>query len=109
MTIYHGISLILLSVLLLIVGLIKPKWILFWQEKPSRIMVAGIGLVMFMIGAVLFGEGNKQKKLELQKQAATVTAEKPVNDTPAPEQPKPAAPAPAPAQAPETSANELRP
>lgn len=109
MTIYHGISLIFLSFGVLIVGLIKPKWILFWQENPSRLMVTGIGMVMFMVGAVLFGEGNKQKKLELQKQTATVQAGKPVNDMPESEQAKPVAPPPPPAQAPTTSANDLRP
>jgi hypothetical protein len=105
MTLYHGISLILLSIVLLIVGMIKPKWILFWVVHPTRLMIAGIGMVVFMIGAVLFGEGNKQKQLELQKHPVVIEAGKPVNETPEPA-PKPAV---APAQAPTTSANDLRP
>lgn len=111
MTIYHGISLILLSVLLLIVGLIKPKWILFWMEQPTRLMITGICMIIFMVGTVLFGEGNKQKQLELQRQAAIVKSGKPLtDDTPKPETaPKPVAPAAPPAQAPSTSANDLRP
>lgn len=107
MTIYHGISLILLSILLLIVGLIKPKWILFWMEAPTRLIIAGISMVMFMVGAVMYGEGNKQKQLELQKQAATVQTGKVASDVPEPV--KPVTPPPPPAQAPTTSANELRP
>lgn len=108
MTIYHGISLVLLAVIILVVGLIKPKWILFWMDHPTRLMIGGICMVIFMIGAVLFGEGNKQKKLEMQKQAATLQSGKPVSDTPEAE-PKPVIPAPPPAQAPTTSANDLRP
>jgi hypothetical protein len=109
MTLYHGISLILLSAILLIVGMIKPKWILFWMEKPSRMMITGICMIMFMIGAVLFGEGNKQKQQELVKQPATVQMEKPVDDKPDIEPAKPIAPPAPPAQAPTTSANDLRP
>lgn len=110
MIIYHGISLILLSIILLLVGMFRPKWILFWMDQPTRFMIAGVCMVFFMVGAVLFGEGNKQRNLELQKQAAAVKAGVPVvNDKPEIEQPKPAVPAPAPAQAPGTSANDLRP
>jgi hypothetical protein len=109
MTLYHGISLILLSIVLLIVGMIKPKWILFWMEKPTRMMIIGGCMVIFMLGAVLFGEGNKQKQLALAKQAPTVQVGKPVDDTPDVEQPKPVTPPPPPAQAPTTSANDLRP
>lgn len=108
MTIYHGISLILLAVVLLIVGMIKPKWILIWMEQPTRLMIAGICMVIFMIGAVLFGEGNKQKQLELQKKAAIVKTGTVVTET-TEQKPKPPVPAAPPAQAPATSANDLRP
>jgi hypothetical protein len=106
MTLYHGITFILLSVLILLAGMFRPKWILFWMDNPSRLMIAGISMAFFMAGSLLFGEGNKQKQLELQKQAAEAKAGKAVSETPKPEQPKPAAP---PAQAPTTSANDLRP
>jgi hypothetical protein len=59
MTIYHGISLLLLAVIIFIVGMIKPKWILLWMDNPSRMIIAAIGMVLFMIGAVLYGEGMK--------------------------------------------------
>jgi hypothetical protein len=109
MIIYHGISFILLAIILLLVGMFKPKWILFWMDYPTRLMIAGICAAIFMLGAVLFGEGNKQRNLELQKQAAVIKSGKAVSDTPELEQPKPVAPAPPPAQAPTTSANDLRP
>lgn len=101
---------ILLSVVILLVGMFKPKWILFWVDNPTRLMVSGICMVVFMIGAVLFGEGNKQKREEAQKQAvSTVQTGKAVADKPLPEQVKPVTPPPPPAQAPGTSANDLRP
>ncbi len=106
MTLYHGISLILLSGLVLIVGMIKPKWILFWMEKPTRMIIAAVAMVMFMIGAVLFGEGNQQKKREQEKQLQAVQPVNPEAEKPAPTAPPPSA---VPAQAPATSANELRP
>jgi hypothetical protein len=37
------------SVLVLLVGLIKPKWILFWMQEPNRLMVSAVALVMFMV------------------------------------------------------------
>lgn len=105
MIIYHGISLILLAVVVLLVGMFKPKWILMWMDRPTRVMVAGVSMVIFMIGAVLFGEGQKQKQQALQ-QTAVVKPGKPASDTSESAQAKPAAP---PAQAPNTSANDLRP
>ena len=36
------------SVLILIVGLIKPKWILFFMKQPDRLSVTALAMVMFM-------------------------------------------------------------
>ena len=118
MIIYHGISLILLSIVLLIVGLIKPKWILFWVENPQKVSIRSIeisgrfivtfvSMVLFMIGMVLYGNGVKAKKAFAPKQPVAAHAAPVENDKPEPT-PPPAPPAP-PAQAPTTSANELRP
>lgn len=41
-------ALVVLSILILIIGLIKPKWVLFWMKEPSRVLVSGIALLMFM-------------------------------------------------------------
>ncbi len=41
-------ALVVLSILILIIGLIKPKWVLFWMKEPSRILVSGIALILFM-------------------------------------------------------------
>lgn len=36
------------SFLLFIVGLIRPRWILFWMEEPNRLMITALAMVMFM-------------------------------------------------------------
>ncbi|TAK62505.1 hypothetical protein [Methylobacter sp.] len=52
------------TLLFFIVGMIKPKWPLFFLEKPNRFLILVISTVLFMITATLFGEGNRQKALE---------------------------------------------
>lgn len=66
--IYYSFNVMILAVVVLIVGMIKPKWILLWMDKPGRLPVTAIAGAIFMAGAVMFGEGNKQK----QQQAATI-------------------------------------
>lgn len=55
-------NLLILATGILIVGLINPKWILFWWEKkePKRMFVVGMSLAIYMGAAILFGEGNRQ-------------------------------------------------
>jgi hypothetical protein len=36
------------SVLILIIGLIKPKWVLFWMKKPDRLTVTALAMLLFM-------------------------------------------------------------
>lgn len=98
----QAISLFILSVAILAVGLFKPKWILFWVEHPSRLMITAISMVLFMSAAVMFGEGTRQKQLVMQKKVVPVSSDKP-------DIPVVVKPAPPPAQAPATSANDLRP
>jgi hypothetical protein len=40
--------LVALSILILIIGLIKPKWILFWMKQPDRLTASSLGLLLFM-------------------------------------------------------------
>ncbi len=88
------------TLLFFIVGMIKPKWPLFFLKKPDRFLVLVISTVLFMVSATLFGEGNRQKALE--EQAAKDVVSKivapssapvpvPVPDVPAtkPDSPKP--------------------
>ncbi|MDD4913956.1 MAG: hypothetical protein PHW13_02805 [Methylococcales bacterium] len=87
--IYYSFSFLILSILVLTVGLIKPKWIFLWMDKPGRMPVVVIASALFMIGAVMFGEGNKRLQQE-KAQHSKQQLEQPAAETPAP------APAPAP-------------
>ena len=59
-----SINLFVLAIGLFIVGMIKPQWILFWMDKPSRIPIVILSVVLFMCGAVMFGEANLEKQKE---------------------------------------------
>lgn len=56
-----------------IVGMINPKWPLFFLKKPDRFLILVISTVLFMVSATLFGEGNRQKALEEQSAKETVS------------------------------------
>lgn len=45
-----------LSVLVFVIGLVKPKWILFWMKEPDRLWASSIGLLMFMASVTLYSE-----------------------------------------------------
>ena len=40
--------LVAVSVLVLIVGLIKPKWVLFFMKQPDRLTVIMLAMILFM-------------------------------------------------------------
>ena len=77
------------TIIFLIVGLIKPKWPLFFMEKPDRFMVAVITTIMIMIVMTLYGEGHRRNEMERAKQEQPAAA---TDTAPVPEQ-APAAPA----------------
>ena len=52
-------NLLLLAVGILIVGLIKPKWLFFWVDEPNRFLIVGLSVMLLMGSAILFGEGNR--------------------------------------------------
>ncbi len=37
-----------ISALIFIVGLIKPKWVLFWMKSPDRLTATTLALLLFM-------------------------------------------------------------
>lgn len=67
--IYYSFNVLAISLIVLIVGMIKPKWILLWMEKPGRIAIVCISGAIFMAGMVMFGEGNKQLQQEKAQQS----------------------------------------
>jgi hypothetical protein len=71
-----SINLLVLAIGFLIVGMIKPHWILFWMEKPKRIAIIILSVVLFMAAAVMFGEANKEKQQKNSTQAEEPTPNK---------------------------------
>ena len=80
--IYYSINVLVLSVIVLIVGMFKPKWILLWMDKPGRMPVIIIASILFMCAAVMFGEGNKQLKQEQAQQTQQQSVQKPSAEVP---------------------------
>ncbi len=64
-----SINLFVLATGILIVGMIKPQWILFWMEKPVRTPIFFLSVILFMIGATMFGQANLEKKREKKEQS----------------------------------------
>lgn len=71
--IYYSFNVFVLSIIVLGVGMFKPKWILLWMDKPGRMPIAMIATVLFMAAAIMFGEGNKQ----LQQEKAQTSKQQP--------------------------------
>ena len=53
-TIFSGM--IVLSVALLVIGVVKPKWIHFWQQRPGRLTIIAIALTLLVVGLSEAGE-----------------------------------------------------
>ncbi|MGZ4995552.1 MAG: hypothetical protein ACXV79_15475 [Methylobacter sp.] len=61
------------TLIFFIVGMINPKWPLFFLKKPDRFLILIISTLLFMVSATLFGEGNRRKALEEQTAKETVS------------------------------------
>jgi len=59
-----SINILVLAIGFFIVGMIKPNWLLFWMDKPSRMPVVLLSIILFMVSVVMFGEANKAKQQE---------------------------------------------
>lgn len=59
-----AINLGILTILFFVLGMIKPKWPLFFMEKPGRFIILVVTTILFMITATLYGEGLRREKLE---------------------------------------------
>jgi VIT1/CCC1 family predicted Fe2+/Mn2+ transporter len=87
-----AIDLGLITILFFVLGMIKPKWPLFFMENPGRFLIVVITTILFMITATLYGEGLRREKLEkaAEQPASQSTVPAPV-PVPVPEPEKPAA------------------
>jgi hypothetical protein len=90
--VFYAINLGIFTILFFIIGMIKPKWVLFFMKDPTRFPILMITPILIMITVTLYGEGLKREK-----------EEKALTTSPAKEMPAPsAAPVPVPVPAPET-------
>lgn len=66
-----SINLFVLAIGFLIVGMFNPRLLLFWMDKPKRMPVIIFAAFLFMVGATMFGEANREKqKLHTQAEQA---------------------------------------
>ncbi|MCK5120716.1 MAG: hypothetical protein KAQ91_01975 [Methylococcales bacterium] len=77
-----SINILVLAIGFLIVGMIKPNWIMFWMEKPTRMPIIVLSSVLFMVSAVMFGEANKEKQQASVVQSEQISTEKATSDAP---------------------------
>jgi hypothetical protein len=87
--VYYSFHLAAFTLLFFVVGMIKPKWALFFLKEPSRFLILMITPILIMITVTLYGEGLKREK-----------EEKALKETPA----KVVEPAPVPVPVPSTDA-----
>jgi hypothetical protein len=78
----HAINLGILTALYFVIGMIKPKWPLFFLEKPTRWHILFSTTVFFMIVMTMYGEGVKQDNLK-KKHSQPASTSAPVS-APAP-------------------------
>jgi len=52
------------TVIFFLVGIFKPNWALFFMKNPNRLTVIILSLVLTMVAVTLYGEGNRQLKLQ---------------------------------------------
>ena len=96
----HSWNFGILTLLFFIVGMIKPKWVLFFLQKPTRFLVTNITIVCFMIVMTIHGAGSKQVKVaEKHKKKPDIASVAPV-PVPVPE------PVPVPSEKPKETAKK---
>jgi hypothetical protein len=68
--------LVALSPVVFLIGLVKPKWLLFWMKEPNRVIASSLGLFMFMGTFTYYSELRVQHKAE-QESVQTTNARSP--------------------------------
>ena len=87
-----AINLGFFTIAFFILGMIKPKWPLFFLKNPDRFLIVVITTIMVMVVFTLYGEGHRQHMLEQQKQSKpeiSDTAPVPEQAPTLPKQPEP--------------------
>jgi VIT1/CCC1 family predicted Fe2+/Mn2+ transporter len=87
--VYLSINLGVLTFIFFVLGMIKPRWPLFFMKEPTRFNIATVTTILIMISVTLFGEGHRRN--EEAKQLLKPVVESPV-PVPVPESEVPKAP-----------------
>jgi hypothetical protein len=74
----QALNLGILTLMFFIAGMIKPKWPLFFMEKPSRFLILVISTILFMITATMYGEGHRQNKREQASKETAIQTQAPI-------------------------------
>ena len=69
-----AINLALVTILFFLIGMVKPKWALFFLDKPDRMMITAITAVLVMVSVTMYGEGHRRSTLA--KETHTAPAKK---------------------------------
>lgn len=56
--------LVALSPVVFLIGLVKPRWILFWMKEPDRLYASCVGLIMFMATFTAYSELRVRHRAE---------------------------------------------
>lgn len=73
--------LVALSPVVFLIGLVKPKWILFWVKQPDRLIASSVGILMFMATFTWYSELRVKHRTESEKlQAAHERSPEQSND-----------------------------
>lgn len=56
-----SINIFILSIGFLLVGMCKPRLLLFWMDQPKRAPIILFCMFLFMVAATMFGEAKRQK------------------------------------------------
>ncbi|MGZ8219808.1 hypothetical protein [Methylomagnum sp.] len=62
------VYLVPISLLVFVIGLLRPKWILFWMKEPDRIWASSVGLLLFMAGVTVYSELKLKPKAPGQQE-----------------------------------------
>jgi hypothetical protein len=60
--------LVALSPVVFIIGLVKPKWILFWMKEPDRLWASSVGLFLLMGSFTAWSELRMPHRPEGQRE-----------------------------------------
>ncbi len=78
-----AISFLSLTLVYFLLGMYRPRWVLFGMKDPGRIWVIVVTALALMAGMTLYGEGLKQKQEIVSEKVTKAPAKTEVKAPPA--------------------------